>query len=308
MTISLPETTDCNATGAICTEDKRSLSHSLSATVIDAAMSTSGDMAKGDIMIDLDDALVAASGTTPDEAAAALFGEAELGERRLDALDRLGNRNGRYDLGDFVAWRERCRQGGADSGAGATHPGPAAAATTKPGPAGSRRRSGRPGGGRDPGRRPSRRDPGRRPSGPTRRTRRRGGMRRQVLAALFAAATAWSCADGEGPAGPAPAVQDPGLLRVELAGPAANRDVGVLLQLEGPGIETVRALGFELFESGASGRRQVILAGSLGPGPLLQFHVPDRNLLPLYRIHIVQVTGEDYGLRDPGDYRARISH
>ena len=33
ITITLPETTDCNASGAICTEDRRALSHSTSATV-----------------------------------------------------------------------------------------------------------------------------------------------------------------------------------------------------------------------------------------------------------------------------------
>ena len=128
VAITLPQTTDCEATGAICTADGRPLSHPLSAKVIGAASSTSGDRAGDDVAVDLDDALDAASGTTPDEAAAALFGEAELGERRLDALDRLGNRNGRYDLGDVLSWIERCRQGGADCGAGSTHPGPAAAA------------------------------------------------------------------------------------------------------------------------------------------------------------------------------------
>ena len=33
VTIGLPETTDCNASGAICTADERALSHSLSATI-----------------------------------------------------------------------------------------------------------------------------------------------------------------------------------------------------------------------------------------------------------------------------------
>ena len=33
VTIGLPETTDCDASGAICTADERALSHSLSATI-----------------------------------------------------------------------------------------------------------------------------------------------------------------------------------------------------------------------------------------------------------------------------------
>ena len=36
----------------------------------------------------------------------------------------------------------------------------------------------------------------------------------------------------------------------------------------------------------------------------MQFHVPDRNQLHLYRVRVPQVTGEDYGLRDAGEYRA----
>ena len=43
-------------------------------------------------------------------------------------------------------------------------------------------------------------------------------------------------------------------------------------------------------------------------GPLVQFEVPDRSQLPLYRVRVQQVTGEDYGLRDTGNYRAVITH
>ncbi len=123
VTITLPETTDCNATGAICTADSRPLSHSLTATVIDAASSTSSDrssrdgaLAVDDAVADADavaaaDALALLDGVTPGEASAALFGEGRLSEAQLDALDRLGNRNGRYDLGDVLSWRDRCRTG-----------------------------------------------------------------------------------------------------------------------------------------------------------------------------------------------------
>ena len=100
---------------------------------------------------------------------------------------------------------------------------------------------------------------------------------------------------------------DPGSLTVELTAPAAHRDSGVLHELEGPGIETVQAPGLELYESRASGRHQIILMGSLEAGPLMQFRVPDRNQLPLYRVRVVQVTGEDYRLRDAGEYRAVIT-
>ena len=75
-----------------------------------------------------DDALAVAEGLTPDEAADALFGERRLSEARLAALDLLGNRNGRYDLGDLLAWIERCRRGEARCGPTSTGSGPPSAA------------------------------------------------------------------------------------------------------------------------------------------------------------------------------------
>ncbi len=131
-------------------------------------------------------------------------------------------------------------------------------------------------------------------------------MRASAGAVLLVVATAWSCTDG--PVGPtATATVDPGFLTVEFAAPPAHRDIGVLLDIEGPGIEAVRAPGLELYRSEAPGRYQVILAGSLRSGPLLRFRVPDRNRLPQYRVRVLQVTSEDYALRDPAGYRAAIT-
>ncbi|MXX35488.1 MAG: hypothetical protein F4Z50_12110, partial [Gemmatimonadetes bacterium] len=230
-------------------------------------------------------------GVTVEAAAAALLGADGLTSGQLDALDWLGNGNGRYDLGDMLSWRDRCRRGEADCGRTSGDAGGAAGAAALLGAAWGRRASGR-GGGRAPR--------------PRARTRVRRGRRRARYAAgvLLAATAALSCGDGAGgPVGPAAAVPDPGFVTVELAAPAAHRDIGVLLELEGPGIEAVRAPGLEVYESGASGRRRVILAGPVEAGPLMQFHVPDRNRLALYRVRVVEVTGEDYGLRDAGEYR-----
>ncbi len=299
VTITLPETTDCNATGAICTEDKRPLSHSLSDTVIDAASAGSGDMAGGDAADDAAHALIVADGISPDEAAAALLGEAALDGARLQALDRLGNRNGRYDLGDLLSWIDRCRRGEADCGGTPTGTGgPAASAALLAAPAGARRASRPPRRGHDAGR------GGRsRVRGPCRRP----GSAGLALTMLLAAVTVWSCTDDS--VGPTAAAElDPGFLTVELAAPPDTRTVGVLLRLEGPGIEAVRAPGFELFESGASGPHQVVVAGALRPGPLMQFRVPDRNRLPLYRIRVVQVAGDDYRLMGPEDFRVVVTN
>ena len=299
VTITLPETTDCNAVDAICTHDGRPLSHSLSATVVDAASSSAGDAAKGVVADDaLDAALAVADGVTPEEATQALFGERRLSEAQLTALDRLGNRNGGYDLGDVLSWIERCRRGDARCGRSSTDPGPASAATLLGVAAAGRRRTSK---------QPKRGDAGRRGRSPVRGMRRRARKAGYALAMLLAATMAWSCTDGSvGPAAPAAAVRDPGFLTVEWTGPAAARDIGVLIELEGPGVETVRASGLDVYQSAAPGPRQIVVAGALRSGALVQFRVPDRGRLPLYRVRVVQVTGEDYALRDPGEYRAVI--
>ena len=303
VTITLPETTDCNAVDAICTGDGRPLSHSLSATVAPAASSTAGDAANGDVVVDddLDDALALVDGVTPDEAAAALVGEATLSEAQLNALDRLGNRNGLYDLGDMLSWRDRCGRGEARCG-GSTDPGPASSAFFLFGAAAAGRR-------RTP-RSARRRGSGRRPA-------RRGAC---ALALLLAASASWSCTgDLVGPPAaerdpaphlpaPATAPQGPGFLTVEWTAPAAGRAIGVLLELEGPGIEAVvGAAGTQVYHFAASGRQRIVVAGPLESGPLLRFRVPDRAQLALYRVRVLQVTEEDYRLGDTGEYRAVAS-
>ena len=300
VSITLPETTDCDAVDAICTGDGRPLSHSLSATVVDAASSSAGDAAKGVVADNaLDAALAVADGVTPEEATQALFGERRLSEAQLTALDRLGNRNGGYDLGDVLSWIERCRRGEARCGRSSTDPGPASAAALLGAAAAGRRRTSK---------QPKRGDSGRRGSLPIRGMRRRARKAGYALAMLLAATMAWSCSDGSvGPAAPAAAVRGPGFLTVEWTGPAAARDIGVLLELEGPGIETVRAPGLDVYQSAAPGPRQLVVSGALRSGALVQFRVPDRGQLPLYRVRVVQVTGEDYALRDPGEYRAVIT-
>ena len=244
----------------------------------------------------LEDALTLVDDLTPDVAAAVLLGEQTLGEAELAALDRLGNGNGRYDLGDLLSWIERCRRGEARCGPTSTGSGPPSAAGLLAAAAAGRpwisRRTRRRGSGR----------PGRKS---IRAARRRGRFAGYALATLLAVTMTLSCTEGS--VGPAANVPDPGFLTVEWTGPAAGRGIGVLLELEGPGIEAVRAPGFELYESRASGRHEIVVAGSLRAGPLVQFRVPDRGQLPLYRVRVLEVAGEDYELRDAGQYRAVIT-
>ena len=244
-----------------------------------------------------DDMLSIVNGVTPEAAAAALFGENELTDDQLSALDNLGNGNGSYDLGDLLSWIARCQRGEASCGGTPVNSRAASSAALMAVAAAGRRRSSR-----GPGRR------NQRARGRSRRRgiRRRAGSATYLFALLLAATMTWSCTEDS--AGPVAAELDPGFLTVELAVPVANRDIGALLQLEGPGIGSVRAPGLELYESRASGRHQIVVAGSLRDGPLVQFQVPDRGRRSLYRVRLLQVTGEDYGLRDAGKYEAVITN
>ena len=140
------------------------------------------------------------------------------------------------------------------------------------------------------------------------------------MAVLLAAATAWSCTgdlagppaaerDPGGPVAelplPATVPRGPGFLAVEWKAPAAGRAIGVLLELKGPGSGAVEAApGLELYHSAAAGKHRIVVAGPLEDGPLVQFRVPDRGRLDRYKVRVLQVTGEDYALGDPGEYRA----
>ena len=269
-----------------CTDDYEVGNPSSASMQVTASASSSDDA--------LEDALTLVDGLTPDVAAAVLLGERTLGEAELAALDRLGNGNGRYDLGDLLSWIDRCRRGEAHCGRTSTDSGPAAAALL----------GGAAAGGRSTPRRPGRRGSGRPGRKPIRTARRRGRFAGYALATLLAATLTLSCTEGS--VGPAAYVPDPGFLTVEWSGPATHRDVGVLLELEGPTIDAVRAPGFELYESRVSGRHRIVVAGSLRPGPFVQFRVPDRNQFALYRVRVLEVTGEGYGLRDPTEYRAVV--
>ena len=272
-----------------------------------------------------DDALLARVGdVTPEAATAALFGGDALTGDQLAAMDQLGNRNGAYDLGDLLSWRARCHRnevscGGPASatGAGSLPASPAMPPTRRSGRTPSRRRggdragrrSGRNMGGsveRVPQQRAMRsgvagREPGRR--GPA--VRRATGWIRAL--ALGLVASAWGCGIGQDVV--QPARPDPGALHVRLTVPPEARDVGAMLVVEGPGIDSLSAPGFELVQAdeASSNRREAIIAGSLSTGPVLQVWVPDRRQLGDYRVELVQVAGNDYGLKDPTRYGILIS-
>ena len=274
---------------------------------------------------DEEDGLLALVGdVTPKAAAAALFGGDALIGDQLAALDQLGNRNGAYDLGDLLSWTARCRRnelscGGTVSAtdAGFLPASPAMPPTKRQGRTPRRRRgdghagrrSGRNRGGsveRVPRQRAMRsgvagREPGR--HGPA--VGRVTGWIRALLLGLVV--SAWGCGIGEDLV--QPVQPDPGPLHVQLTVPPEARDIGAMLVVEGPGIDSLSAPGFELIQAdeASSNRREAIVAGSLSTGPVLQVWVPDRRYLADYRVTLMQVSGDDYGLRDVAEYRAVIT-
>ena len=290
------------------------------ATATGSISSASGDRApEGE-----SEALDMVAGLSVEAVARVLFGEAELSADQRAALDYLGNRNGVLDLGDLLSWRERCRRDevrcggpGSATGAGSLPAPPAMPPTKRNGRTPSRRRgdaragrrSGRNRGGsveRVPQQRAMRsgaagRGPGR--HGPA--VRRVTGWIRAL--ALGLVVSAWGCGIGEDVV--QPAQPDPGPLNVRLTVPPGARDIGAMLVVEGPGIDSLSAPGFELIQAdeASSSRREAIIAGSLSTGPVLQVWVPDRRQLADYRVTLMQVSGDDYGVKDLTQYGIAIS-
>ena len=102
---------------------------------------------------------------------------------------------------------------------------------------------------------------------------------------------------------------DPGHLHVRLTAPPQARDIGAMLVIEGPAIDSLQAPGLEMFETeeSSSTRREVIIAGALPDAPVLRVWVPHRGDEARYRVRLLQVAGEDFALRDLSVYGSVIS-
>ena len=258
-----------------------------------------------------DDLVALVDDVTPEVAAAALFGNEGLSDAQLDALDLLGNGNGKYDLGDLLSWLARCGRGEASCGgtvsaadAGSSIPSPALPSQRRA--RGGRRRQWRTS---DSARR-------RRAAGSA--TRCFPGTRSAIswlrAALLVAICAAWGCGIGDDIVQPQVAAVDraqlnPGPLQVRLTAPPGGHAIGAMLRVEGPAIDSLRAAGFELIEPGESSstQREVIVAGNVAAGSLLQVWVPHVGDRDGYRVRLLQVAGEDFTLGDVAKYQVVIS-
>ena len=308
VTVTVAAGAACGTPAAVCTKDGRALSETISATVRGPAGSSAASAPmKEDLAARACSALAGGDGLAPGAAAAALWRDGDMDNDQLAALDSMGNGNGTYDLGDLLAWINRCRPGsGSAAGAGPPPAAPPALPASQPAGGASQRRKGA----RGPARR-RRAAPD--PPAAGSRTRRFGWLRTALLAALIAAS---GCGDGiVDPRADAPrhdgakaAVVDPGPLHVRLTAPPQARDIGAMLVIEGPAIDWVQAPGLEMFETdeSSSTRREVIIAGALPDGPVLRVWVPHRGDHARYRVRLLQVAAEDFALGDPEDYTVTI--
>ena len=310
VTVTLAAGAACGTPAAICTKDGRALSETISATVRGpAGNSAASAPMKEDLAARFCSALAAGDGLAPGAAAAALWRDGDMDNDQLAALDSMGNGNGTYDLGDLLAWMNRCRPGsGSAAGAGPPPSAPPALPASQPARGGSQRRKGA----RGPARR-RRAAPD--PPAAGSRTRRFGWLRTALLAVVIAA---WGCGDGivaphhdaarDGRANAS--ALDPGPLHVRLTAPPQARDIGAMLVVEGPAIDSLQAPGLEMFETdeSSSTRREVVIAGALPPdGPVLRVWVPHRGDHARYRVRLLQVAAEDFTLGDLSVYGSVIS-
>ena len=311
VTVTLAAGAACGTPAAVCTKDGRALSHSLSATVEGPASSSASSDAGGDadaLELSHERALALAAGVPVEAAAAVLLGEGALDEARLAALDRLGNRNGRYDLGDLLAWRHLCERGAADCGVGPSSPTGDPAAPPGKGRSGSggTRNCGVPGGGGSGGHRGSKARTVR-----SVRTRRRG--LEAWGAALVVALAASACGMGDGivrPLDEEARVSEAaaGPISVRFSVPAGPRAIGAVLRIDGPEIESVRAQGLEVVQAAQPSptSRLVIVAGPISGAAVVEILTPPGADRALYRVELLQVAGDDYALVDPEDYTVAI--
>ena len=304
----------CGTPAAVCTKDGRALSETISATVRGPAGSSAASAPmREDLAAHACSALAGGDGLAPGvlapaAAAAALWRDGDMDNDQLAALDGMGNGNGTYDLGDLLAWINRCRPGsGSADGAGPPSSAPPALPASQPAGGASQRRKGA----RGPARR---RRTAADPPAAGSRTRRSGWLRTALLAVV---ALAWGCGDGivaphhdaarDGRANAS--ALDPGPLHVRLTAPPQARDIGAMLVVEGPAIDSLQAPGLEMFETdeSSSTRREVIIAGALPDGPVLRVWVPHRGDHARYRVRLLQVAAEDFTLGDLSVYGSVIS-
>ncbi len=130
------------------------------------------------------------------------------------------------------------------------------------------------------------------------------------LALLALAGVVTGCASGTsvtGPVTPPPSTAvTPGWLTVQLDSPRSD-DGALQLLVTGPGLDSVRVVGYDGYAAVVSGEANLLITGSISNGTVAQVRIPDLARSSEYRATIVAAAARaTYGLQDLTGYRALL--
>lgn len=130
-------------------------------------------------------------------------------------------------------------------------------------------------------------------------------MRRLIIAAVLTVALTGCGGDATGPREPTP-----GTLTVSLTRPSGVTTGAVIMTLNGPGAITQvagAAGGYRVYSRPVTGGVRVAVFGTLTPGALVRFHVPDTGDADEYTAAVLEVAGTDNELEPATGYGLAIA-
>ncbi len=135
-------------------------------------------------------------------------------------------------------------------------------------------------------------------------------MRPMKTGAVVLAAITIACSGDSTPesTGPGESTSNPGFVNVTLATPNSN-DGALLLTLSGGAMDSLAAsVGTIFFASTATNTFRVMVAGTIGDGPVVRFWMPDRRNVAQYSATLEQAAvRSSYEQQDIGGYSLSIA-
>jgi hypothetical protein len=112
-----------------------------------------------------------------------------------------------------------------------------------------------------------------------------------------------ACGSSSTPTAP-PAPQTGGWLTLQLASPR-NDDGAVQFSVSGPGIDSVKIVGYDGFATITDGTANLLVAGSVGNGDVARIFVPNVAYTSQYRATVAAAAARStYALQSIDTYRA----
>ena len=105
---------------------------------------------------------------------------------------------------------------------------------------------------------------------------------------------------------PPPPVQTDGWLTLQLTSPTGN-DGAVQFAVTGPGIDSVKIVGYDGFATTDNGVANLLVTGEIGNGDIARIHVPDVSLTLQYHATVAAAAARGtYNLQLLDGYRATL--